>query len=320
MIIYSETGQRPCDLAYEKIKEEKNICCVQIKDKNKYIITRSMNKDKLDSVFDGATPYCLCDEIEKTQGELKPFLNPAVVCMSDKGNWVMCRGYKLFPIGSYKKMEDQDIFYLDFEYVKKETKVLPYYKPKQQSLDNIKFKDETAKNFWMQLKDLFDNDYYPAYSVWSRELKCWVTTYDGKPRHPLGYPQVTILKTGGWDVDWAEIAPNIPDYAKGYTTNKTLGRIEKFIMGEIKETKAFARKNAFDMDYYDKEYYMLEMQGAFLTLRACLHLKRCGIKITEDVLKYMSSKVKEENGWPTGGLRISSYIDGYIEQVCDKIL
>ena len=82
MIIYSNTGQRPVDLALEKIKEQKNICCVQIKD-NKYHITKSIAKEKLDDVFDNKTPYCLCDDVEKTEGEVKPFYCPAIVCSSE---------------------------------------------------------------------------------------------------------------------------------------------------------------------------------------------------------------------------------------------
>lgn len=321
MIIYSNTGARPPEDALKKIKEQKNICCVQIRDK-KYGMTKGFAKEKLDALFDGKTPYCLCDDIERTMGELKPFFCPAIVCSSNKGNWVMMKNYKMIPIGSYKQMEKLDIFYLDFEYGEKQ-KVLPLPAPKKNDDDdskNMVFKDESARNFWYQLKDLFTSNYNLPYCYWDATSKCYRQTFDDRIRNPIGYEQLRILKTGGYDVDWAELVPDIDDYQEGYTNGKLIGKIEKYVMEVIKETKGYAKKAAFDMDYQEKEYYLAEMQSAFLVLRACLHLKRCRIKIKEDVLKHMASYIMPKNGWVAKGLELSTYMEFHIEDIADKIL
>lgn len=320
MIIYSNTGQRPVDLALEKIKEQKNICCVQIKD-DKYHITKSIAKEKLDAVFDNKTPYCLCDDVEKTTGEVKPFYCPAIVCSSEKGNWVMLKNYEMIPVGLYKQMEKLDIHYLDFEYEKKPSKVIPLPLPdKFDDTKNMRFRDETARRFWEQLKDLFTAKYDPGYSNWDSIRRCWVQTYDNKVRSPIGYPSLYILKTGGWSADWSALAPNVEKYKSGDTSNKLIGKIEKYIMADIYATKEYARQSAYDMDYMEKEYYLTEMQAGFLTLRACLYLKRCHIKIKEDVLKYMASCIHSQNGWVAKELELGSYMDAHIEDLCDKVL
>ena len=319
MIIYSNTGARPVPLALEKIKEQKNICCVQIKDK-KYHITKSLAKEKLDDIFDNKTPYCLCDAVEKSAGELKPFYNPAIVCASDNGNWVMLKNYVMVPIGIYKQMEKENIFYLDFDYEPKQ----PLKKYNAPALSIVKgkevtaFKNESARNMWNQIKDLFTVDYKPYGCYYDNALRCWKCSFDNKIHHPLGYKQLSVLKTGGWDADWAEIAPDMADYEEGHTNGKLIGRIEKFLMKQLEDTKACARKSAFDMSYQDKEYYLTEMQAAYLTLRACLYLKKCNIKIAFDVLEYMASRIKCD--WCSTGLEMSAYMYSYIEELDKKIL
>lgn len=319
MIIYSNTGARPVPLALEKIKEQKNICCVQIKDK-KYHITKSLAKEKLDAIFDNKTPYCLCDEVEKSAGELKPFYNPAIVCSSSKGNWVMLKNYILVPVGLYKKMGDENIFYLDFEY--EQRPALERYKAPalcKKQADITVFKDDTARLMWNQIKDLFTVDYEPYCCYYDHTLRCWREkhNYDAI-YHPVGYKQLCVLRCGGWDADWADIAPNTGDYEDGITNGKMIGKIEKFLMSEIDETKRCARKSAFDMTYQDKEYYITEMQAAFLTLRACLYLKRCNIKITAEVLEYMAESINCD--WCSHGMEISAYMTTYIEELDKKIL
>lgn len=318
MIMYSNTGTRPVDLALKKIQDQKNICCVQIKD-NKYHITKSLDKAKLDDIFDDKTPYCLCDEVEKCEGALKPFFNPAVVCASSKGNWIMLKNYIFIPIGSYKKMEDKNIFYLDFEYEQK-VKALPYKKSAADTKDDVHiFKDNTARLMWEQLKDLFTPNYAPYYSRWDSDMRCWVNSHDGKPRTPIGY-DLMILKTGGWDADWASIAPDVICFEEGRTKGKTIGRIEKFLMKDIEMTKEFARRAAYDMSYQDKEYYLTEMQASFLTLRACLFLKKCNIKITKEALEYMASCIQPVGSWQQPGMEMSIYMCSHIEELFDKVL
>lgn len=321
MIIYSNTGARPTDDAFNKIKEQKNVCCVQIKD-NKYAITKNIDKDKLDALFDGKTPYCLCDDVEKTMGEVKPFFCPAIVCSSEKGNWVMLKSYKLIPIGSYKQMDKLDVFYLDFEYGTK-PKVVSLPAPKKRDDDDMKdmlFKDDAARSFWYQLKDLFTPYYELTYCYWDTATKCYRQKFDNRIRTPVGYEQLRILKTGGYDADWADLVPDIDDYQEGYTNGKLIGKIEKYVMETIKATKGYAKKAAYDMDYQEKEYYLAEMQSAFLVLRACLHLKRCRIKIKEDVLKHMASYIRPKDGWVAKGLELSTYMEYHIEDIADKIL
>ena len=291
MIIYSQSGTKPCEQAFKKILLAKKFAITFVKD-NKYVIKREPTEDYLNEVFKQGLPYCISDGASTATKKRTAFWNPTVVCKSSDGDWVTFADYKMIPLGEYDQMEDEDVYYTDFKYKTESYK-------KQQLLP---LRKQTINPYAEQLLKCFSKQFNLPYADYDSDQRRWIKSVHKTIARPFYYENCLYIgKRGGWCIDEELIDANWDLMESGKTTNKLFGKIESYVTKYINDQKKDILKLESLFNYEDKEYYECEMQSVFVLLFACRMLKDKEKKITLNNLNEILSFVKTNSKWASKG-------------------
>lgn len=291
MIIYSQSGTKPCESAFKKILLAKKFAITFVKD-NKYVIKREPTEDYLNEVFKQGLPYCISDGAGTATKKRTAFWNPTVVCKSSNGDWVTFADYKMIPLGEYDQMEDDDVYYTDFKYKTESYK-------KQQLLP---LRKQTINPYAEQLLKCFSKQFTLPYADYDSDQRRWIKSVHRTIARPFYYENCLYIgKRGGWCIDEEMIDVNWDTMESGKTTNKVFGKIESYVTKYINDQKKDILKLESLFNYEDKEYYECEMQSVFVLLFACRMLKDKEKKMTLKNLNEILSFVKTNSKWASKG-------------------
>lgn len=290
MIIYSQTGAKPCEQAFKKILLAKKFAITFLKDK-KYVIKREPTEDYLNEVFKQGLPYCISDGASTATKKRAAFWNPTVVCKSSDGDWVTFADYKMIPLGEYEQMGNDDVYYSDFKYkdVGKKQPLLP-------------LNYQTSNPYAVQLLKCFSKEFELPYADYDSDQRRWIKAVHKTVARPFYYENCLYIgKRGGWCIDEEMIDVNWDTMESGITKNKVFGRIESYVTQYINQQKKDIIKVSAMFAYDDKEYYECEMQSVFVLLFACRLLKEHNKKMSLENLNMILSQIKTNSQWASKG-------------------
>lgn len=283
MIIYSKSGVRPHDDAIKAIRLLKKHGIVFIKD-GKYVSVKSPSDDVLEDVFKNKRAYCMCEEAHKNEIKIPGCFNPFITCVSGQNNLCFLKK-ELYPIGQFFLHDNIDgVYYSNLTWVKKPHPVLVKGNKKNEDTSSMPSTQKETLN-------LFTSDFSIPYAFWSYTDKRWKRTHNKDIVEPYDYIGIFhVGRYGGWMINEDKIGIDFLSLPYGITTNKVIGKIEKYIMRTIKETKDVIRKQVA-FNYYDKMYYEHELQSAWVVLNIAKMLKARQVKITRDTLMFIMKRI-----------------------------
>jgi len=309
MIVYSQTGTKPNELAFKKILLAKKFAITFVKD-NKYVIKREPTEEYMNEVFNEKLPYCISDGASSNTKSVQPFWNPKIVCKASNGDWVAFSDYKMQPIGKYTKMDKLDVYYSDLKY-----KQEPIIK---QKLLPLIYGGLNA--YARPLVTCFTKQFDLPYATFDSDKKRWLRNVSLYIARPYYYEHCLYIgKCGGWcidesilDIDWSKLKD-------GVIPNKKLGRIEAYTTKYIEEQKRDVLKVGDSFSYVDKEYYECEMQAVFVLLHACKLLQRHKKALTADNVLGLLSYIHVETTYAKNvGCPIEEYFAWHVDELDAK--
>lgn len=313
MIIYSQTGIKPAQAAFQKILLAKKCAITFIKD-NKYVIKREPTEEYLNEVFKQGLPYCISDDAKTATKTRTAFWNPKIVARATNGDWVAFSEYKMEPIGSYEKMDDLDVFYSDFKYKeepKKKTSLLGY-----KALTNV----NNRGIYLPQVLALFSKKFELVYGEYDSDRRRWLKTVTKDIARPFYYENCLYIgKCGGWCIDDNLIDVDYGEMLEGRISNKQIGRIESYCYRYIEQEKIDAAKQVGVFSYDDKEYYECEMQAVFIILFACKMLQDRGKALVRSNVEMILDQVKTNSPYAKKNhCLVEDYFIYHMDKLCES--
>jgi len=141
--------------------------------------------------------------------------------------------------------------------------------------------------------NLFTKKWDNGFQQWCGQKKRWLKA-TGNIDRPFYYEDSLFIgKLGDWQIDEGLIDIPWETMEAGCTKNKTLGKIESYVMKYIRDIKQMIAKQVFTADdYWSRKYYEIEMQAPMVVLSACRKLKARNRKISDRNLTLIISQVK----------------------------
>ena len=312
MIIYSQTGAKPAQDAFQKILLAKKFAITFIKD-NKYVIKREPTEEYLNEVFKEGLPYCISDDAKTATKSRAAFWNPKVISRATNGDWVVFSDYKMEPLGKYQQMDGLDVFYSDFKYKDdaKYTKPLSAYK----ALANI----DNRGIYLPQILTLFTKKFRLVYGEFDSNKKRWLKTVTKDIARPFYYENCLYIgKCGGWCIDESIVDIDYGEMLEGNVSAKEAGRIESYCRKYIEQEKTDAARQPGPFSYDDKEYYECEMQAAFIVLFACKMLQDRNKLLVRKNVEMILDKVQTNSPYAKKNhCLVEDYFVYHIDKLCE---
>ena len=314
MIICSNKGARPNKLALESFMKLPKKGVVYVKG-NKYHSVANPTEETIESIFENKYAYCLCKTAEKNEKKYEGFFNPTICCRAENGMWAVWKGKKITTIDVfYKDADSPDVLYSDIK-----------WKPAKK-LELVNGQSKNPNFYYQEITRLFTKDYIMAYADWDKDIGRWRFTNSSSYVKPYGYEDTLYTgPRGEWLLDDKQINLDDIKLDKGNVKKKVVRRIEKYVKDYIEDMKHSVYVDSVTLgnvlDYYDREYYVSEMQAAQIVLSAVKMLKDNGYKISGNNLTTLLDKVKLNDRYRSWKKeKVEAYFIQHIETIEDKLL
>lgn len=307
MIIYSKDGKRPAQAAVDAFLKLKETHSVFISD-GKIYSKKGIKKEYVDALVEKQVPFCLCSYVVKNDKKIPGCWNPTIICCDNDQNYNVAFDHgKTTPFGLALTEED-GVQYSNTKWKPQPKLALTYGgNSAVKNVYNMYKKDTLLLLTWSYMGT--------AGYTWDKTSNMWINNYSKTAEKPYGYlDKVFVDRIGAWVIDESALDVDISSLAPGTTSGKQLKRIKKHIVNEIKTIKKAAFKQD-NFDFYDKDFFVAEMRGAWLVYDACKILASHQKKICRGNLTKVLDEIVYK--WASGTYKISRPEDFYEQYITE---